>query len=48
MISTIKKDKKLKRFTKQQLVNRVKIANKDIEKGNFISQRDVEKLSNKW
>lgn len=39
---------KLKRFTKQQLVKRAKLANKDIESGNYISQNEVEKLSRKW
>ena len=39
---------KLKRFTKRQLVKRAKTANKDIENGDFISQKDIEKLSRKW
>ena len=39
---------KLKRFTKQQLVKRAKLSNKDIESGNYISQNEVEKLSRKW
>lgn len=39
---------KLKRFTKHQFVKRAKAANKDIENGDFISQKDIEKLSRKW
>ncbi len=32
---------KLKRFTKRQLVKRAKLANKDIENGDFISNSEV-------
>jgi hypothetical protein len=39
---------KLKRFTKRQLVKRAKLANKDIENGNYTTQDEVEKLSQKW
>jgi hypothetical protein len=39
---------KLKRFTKQQLIKRAKLANKDIENGNYTTQNEVEKLSRKW
>jgi len=39
---------KLKKFTKCQLIKRAKLANKDIENGDFASQEEVEKLSQKW
>jgi len=39
---------KLKKFTKRQLIKRAKLANKDIENGDFASQEEVEKLSQKW
>jgi len=39
---------KLKRFTKRQLVKRAKLANKDIKYGDYASQDEVEKLSQKW
>jgi hypothetical protein len=39
---------RLKKFTKRQLINRAKLANKDIKNGNFASQDEIEKLSQKW
>jgi len=44
----INKRPKLKKFTKRQLIKRAKLANKDIENGDFASQEEVEKLSQKW
>ena len=38
----------LKRFTKQELVKRAKLSDKDIEKGDVYSQKDVEKMSQSW
>jgi hypothetical protein len=38
----------LKRLTKQELVNRAKLADKDIENGDVYSQEDVEKLTQNW
>lgn len=38
----------LKRFTKQELKNRAKISNKNIEEGEVYSQEEVEKASQKW
>ena len=38
----------MKRFTKQELVNRAKISNKDIEEGKVYSQEEAEKLSQRW
>jgi hypothetical protein len=39
---------KLKKLTKHQIVKRAKLANKDIENGDYASQDEVEKLSQKW
>ncbi|HAQ19853.1 MAG TPA: hypothetical protein DCR40_11555 [Prolixibacteraceae bacterium] len=38
----------LKRFTKQELVNRAKISNDNIKKGEVFSQDEVEKMSQNW
>lgn len=48
VINTSLQRPKLKRFTKRQLVKRAKAANRDIENGDFASQEEVEKLSQKW
>lgn len=37
-----------KRFTKQELENRAKISNDNIEKGEVFSQDEVEKMSQNW
>ncbi|OFX23621.1 MAG: hypothetical protein A2033_15615 [Bacteroidetes bacterium GWA2_31_9] len=38
----------LKKFTKQELVNRAKLSNKNIENGEIYSQDEVEKMSKSW
>jgi hypothetical protein len=39
---------KLKKFTKQDLLNRAKTSNKNIENGEIYTQDEVEKLSQSW
>jgi len=38
----------LKKLTKQELVTRAELSNKDIENGDVYSQEDAEKLSQIW
>ena len=37
-----------KKLTKQELVSRAKLSDKDIENGDVYSQEDAEKLSQSW
>ena len=48
LINSSFKKPPLKRFTKQELENRAKIANKNIEQGEVYSQDEVEKISQNW
>jgi len=38
----------LKRFSKSDLIKRAKASNTDIERGDVLSQEDVEKLAQNW
>ncbi len=38
----------LKKLTKQELVTRAELSDKDIENGDVYSQEDAEKLSQSW
>lgn len=38
----------LKKLTKQELVTRAELSDKDIENGDVYSQKDAEKLSQSW
>lgn len=38
----------IKRFTKQELIDRAKISNMNIEKGEVFTQEEAEKLSQSW
>ena len=38
----------LKKLTKQELVTRAELSDKDIENGDVYSQEDTEKLSQSW
>ena len=38
----------LKKLTKQELVTRAELSDKDIENGDIYSQEDVEKLTQNW
>ena len=38
----------LKKITKQELVTRAELSDKDIENGDVYSQEDAEKLSQSW
>lgn len=41
-------NRKIKRFTKKQLIDRAKQANRDYEDGRFITQEQLETESAKW
>ena len=47
LINSSLKRPPLERFTKQELENRAKISNKNIEEGDVYSQEEVEKTSQK-
>ena len=48
LINSSLKRPQLKRFTIQELENRAKISEGNIEKGEIYSQEDVEKMSQNW
>lgn len=48
LINSSFKKPPLKRFTKQELEDRAKTSNKNIEKGDLYSQEVVKKTSQKW
>jgi len=48
LINSSFKKPPLKRLTKQELENRAKISNKNIEEGEVYSQDEVEKISQNW
>lgn len=48
LINSSLKRPQTKRFTKQELVSRAKISDENIEKGEFYSQQEAEKLSKNW
>jgi len=48
LIDSTFKRPQLKRFTKQELIDRARIANMNIEKGEVFTQEEVEKLSQSW
>jgi hypothetical protein len=48
LINLSVKRPQVKRFTKQELENRAKISEGNIEKGEVYSQDDVERLSQNW
>lgn len=41
-------ESKLKRMTKQELILRAQLAEKDIENGDVYSREEVEKISQNW
>ena len=48
LIDTSFKRPHLKRFTKQELIDRARISNMNIEKGEVFTQEEAEKLSQSW
>ena len=48
LIDTSVKRPQLKRFTKQELIDRARISNMNIEKGEVFTQEEAEKLSQSW
>ena len=48
LINTSLQRPSLKRLTKQELVTRAELSDKDIENGDVYSQEDAEKLSQSW
>lgn len=48
LINSSFKKPPLKRLTKQELENRAKISNKNIEEGEVYSQDEVERISQNW
>ena len=48
LIYTSFKKLSIKRLTKQELENRAKISNKNIEEGDVYSQDEVKKISENW
>ena len=48
LIDSSLKRPQLKRFTKQELIDRARISNKNIENGEVFTQEEVEKLSQNW
>jgi hypothetical protein len=48
LINTSLHKPSLKKMTKQELVSRAKLADRDIANGDVYSQEDVEKLSQIW
>ena len=48
LIDSFLKRLHLKRFTKQELIVRARISNKNIENGEVFAQKEVEKLSQSW
>ncbi|HEY3372695.1 MAG TPA: hypothetical protein VGK10_17725 [Prolixibacteraceae bacterium] len=48
LINSSFKKSPLKKLTKQELENRARISNKNIEKGEIYSQEEVEKISQNW
>lgn len=48
LINSSLKRPQLKKFSEQELEERAKISNKNIENGDVFSQEDVAKLSQKW
>jgi len=48
LIDTSFKRPQLKRFTKQDLIERARISNMNIEKGEVYTQEEAEKLSQSW
>jgi hypothetical protein len=48
LINTSLKKPALKKLTKQELVTRAELSDKDIKNGDIYSQEDAEKLSQSW
>ncbi len=48
LINSSLKRPQLKKFSEQELEERAKISNENIENGDVFSQEDVAKLSQKW
>lgn len=48
LINSSFKKPPLRRFTKEELENRAKISNKNIEEGEVYSQEEVEKIAQNW
>lgn len=48
LINTSLQPPSLKRMTKQELIKRAELSEKDIEYGNVYSQEEVVKLSQNW
>ncbi len=38
----------MKKFTKEELINRARLANKDIENGKTFTQEEIESISQDW
>lgn len=48
LIDSSLKRPQMKRFTKQELVNRAKKSNENIDRGEVYTQEEAEKLSQNW
>ena len=48
LINTSMREPTLKRITKQELIQRSQLAEKDIENGDVYSREEVEKISQNW
>jgi hypothetical protein len=48
LINTSLNEPILKRMTKQELIQRAQLAERDIENGDVFSREEVERISQKW
>ena len=48
LINSSMKRPMMKRLTKEELINRAQVSNRNIEKDEVLTQEEVEKLSQRW